>query len=82
MIDDQIINFAGIDDLADIANQILFKGIFDGVHQGNFIIQNQIGVVGRAFVGGIAVEISDIPIHCSDPIYVFLYFHRKHQQLL
>ena len=57
------INFLRIDQLADPGNQFVSEILFHRIDEGNFFIHDDIGIVGRPLIGGIAMKVSDIPIN-------------------
>ena len=78
VVTDHVIDFFRIYDGADIGQELISERLFDRVNEGYFFIQNQIGVVGGALIGGIAMKIPDIPIgyaHSKNSIRYFDGFH-------
>src|SRR6056297_944578 len=81
MVADDIVNAAGIHDLRDIVKQLVGELLFYRVHQRDFIVHDQKGIVGGTAVGGIAVKIPDIPVHRAHIVNAFRHFDCRHSTL-
>ena len=63
MVGYQIVNLFRIYDFPDTLKKLLGKGLFHRVYQGDFLINDEIGVIGGASVGRIAMKAAHIPVH-------------------
>ncbi len=70
VIADDVVDARRFDQRGDVLQQLVGKGRFDGVDQRGLVVANEVGVVGRAPLGVVAVEIADRPIDGADPIDV------------
>jgi hypothetical protein len=75
MVDHKIIDLFRLDNLVNIMNQVIPKSILDCVKKGYLIIQNEKGVICGAFVCGISMKVSDIPINGAHPVNAFFHFN-------
>jgi len=78
VVDHQVVDLLGVDDGADPAQQFIEVRMLDRIEQGDLFIDDQVGVVGGAPVGGISVKIPDVPIDRSDPVDSFGQFGCAH----
>jgi len=78
MVDDQVVDLGGIDDLVQVVEQVALEADLDGVEQGDLLVHHQKGVVGGALVQGIAVKIAQFPVQRADPVDIFFDFNGFH----
>ena len=74
MVDDQVINVSGINQLLDMMQQVIDVVFFDRIEQGNFLVLYQEGIIGCSFISGVAMKIPDIPVNSPYPEYVIFNF--------
>ncbi len=78
MVDHQVIDLFGIDDVVDAVHQLAFIRLFDGVNQGDLLVNDEKGVVGGAAIGGITVKITDVPVDSAHPVDIVGELYRFH----
>ena len=78
VVADDVIDFFRVDHRTDIGQELISKRPFNRVNEGYFFVNDQIGVIGGALIGRIAMKIPDIPIshaHFENSIRYFNGFH-------
>ena len=65
MIGSYVVDFGWIDYFCDPGKHFLKKIVFDSVHKDHLLIENEVGVVRRASLCQVAMEIPEIPIPIS-----------------
>jgi hypothetical protein len=78
MIDNQVVDVSGIDQLLDMVHKFIEMAFFDRIEQGYFFVFDQEGIIGCSFVRGITMEVADIPVngpHPEDFIFNFRGIH-------
>jgi hypothetical protein len=69
VIGDDIVDFLGIDDVADAAHHLPDKALFHRVDQGDLVVHDEVGVIGGPGLGAVAVKIPQGPVYGAHPIY-------------
>ena len=72
MVADHVIHARKIDQRSNVPQQLVGKWSLDRVDQGGLLVAQQIGVVGGAALGVVAVEVADRPVDGADPVDVFV----------
>ncbi len=70
VIADDIVDASRIRERGYVPQQFCGKRRLDGVDQGGLAIAHQIGVVGGATFGIVAMKVADRPIDGADPINI------------
>ena len=73
------VDFRGIDDGGDAREHFLFEGFFDRVDERDLLVDDEIGVVSRAFLRFVAVEVPEVPVDRAYPIDAFGDLHGFHK---
>ena len=71
----QVFDFRGIDDLRDAVEQVVREGTLARVDERDMLVDDEVGVVRGAPVGGVAVEVALVPIDAANPIDARLDFN-------
>ena len=74
-----IVYFAGINDLGYPGQELFLKGSFDCIDKCDFLIKDEIGVIGRAAPCLIPMETAHGPVNGTDPIDSRLDFNCLHR---
>jgi len=74
MVADHIINFFQFNARLDPLDQLIDIRRLNGIDHRIFFIFNQIGIIGRAALGFISVEIANGPVDVADPVNSFSQF--------
>ncbi len=70
VVGDDVVDLLRGDDLGNAGQHLREEFLFDGVDQGDLVVEDEEGVVGGAFFGDVAVEFADIPVDGADPVDV------------
>ena len=79
VVADHVIDFLGIDNLGDVANQLVGERGLHRVDQGHFLVNDQKRIVAGAPIRGVAVKIPDVPVDDADIIDAVCNFRRFHE---
>ena len=78
VVGDDDVDFRGVYDGGNAREHLLFEAAFHRVDEGDFFVEDEIGVVGGAFLRLVAVEIPQVPVDGAHPIDAFCDFHCVH----
>ena len=80
VVADDVVDLFGIHDLGDTAQHVAGPAGIHGIHQDVLFVADQVGVVGGTFGGaGIAVEVTVVVVHATDPENIFFDFNGLHE---
>jgi len=71
MVRDDIIDILRVNDLSDMAQHLREEEGLHSIYEGDLFINDEIGVIGSASVGGIPVKTPDVPVDGTNPIDAF-----------
>ena len=67
MVGNDHIDLGGVDDLRDTLHKLIGKRRLARVDQGDLLVHDEVGVIGDAALGGVAVEQALVPIDAANP---------------
>ena len=67
VVGDHDVDLRRIDHLADALNELVGEGRLSGIDERYLLVHDEIGVVGNAAFGGVAVELALVPVEPADP---------------
>ena len=80
MVDDDVVDVLGFDQMRQAAQQLAAEVGLDRIDQGGLLVLDQKGIVGRSTGrGGVAMEVTTLPVHGTNPVDILTYFHRSHE---
>ena len=82
MVGNDDLDPGGVDDGRDSFEHLFFERFLYRVDQGDFFVDDEIGVVSRALLRLVAVEIPQVPVDRAYPIDAFGNFNCFHSLLL
>ena len=82
MVGNDDLDSGGVDDGRDSFEHLFFERFLYRVDQGDFFVDDEIGVVSRALLRLVAVEIPQVPVDRAYPIDAFGNFNCFHSSLL
>ena len=62
VVGNDVVDLSGVDDRADTGEHLIGKRSFHRVDEGDFLVDDEKGVIGRAPGSQITVEVPDVPI--------------------
>ncbi len=82
VVDNDVVDLCRINNLTNRLHVIDHKWFLHRIQEGNLFIDDQEGVVCRALIGRVPMEVSDIPVYRANPIDALHDFNRFHFTLL
>ena len=68
MVGNDHVDFCGVNDGGNARKHLFLEGFFHRVDEGDLFVENEIGVVSRAFFRFVAVEVAQIPVDGAYPV--------------
>ena len=78
VIGDDVVNLSRVDDGSDALEELFLERFLDRVDEGDFLVEDQVGVVARAAARLVAVEAAHGPVDGADPVDIFADFNCFH----
>ena len=78
VVGDDDVDLRGVDYGGDAREHLRFEAALHRVDEGDFFVEDKIGVVGGAFLRFVAVEIPEIPVDGAHPVDAFGDLHCLH----
>ena len=72
VVGDEDVDFGGVDHRGDALEELVFERDLGGVDERDLLVQDEVGVVCDARLGGVAVELAGVPVERADPVDVRL----------
>ena len=78
VVGDDVVDLRRVNDRGDALEELFLERLLDGVNEGDFLVEDQVGVVARAAARLVAVEAAHGPVDGADPVDIFADFNCFH----